>query len=127
MLFASALILDREPLQWGQFSGAANLWCQNAGAVAAVGLGIWVLANFLQRRRPFATLLADAPRQLIHPLSALLAVLAALSLAGFVMVGGIGLVGAYSPGRRRLDAQRGPRRPADRRRLHPQQRRPAGA
>ncbi len=61
MLFAVGLVLEREPLQWGQFVGAANLWLQNAGAVAAVGLSIWVLASLLQRGRPFVQLLADAP------------------------------------------------------------------
>ena len=96
MLFA-ALILDREPLQWAQFIGAANLWCQNAGAVAALGVGIWALACFLQRRPPFVLLLADAPRPLVKPLATLLAVLATISLLGFLAIGVIGLLGTYSP------------------------------
>src|SRR5947209_1390664 len=99
MLFA-ALVLDREPLQWGQSIGAANLWCQNAGAVAALGVGVWALACFLQRRPPFVLLLADAPRRLVTPLATLLAVLATVSFVGFLVVGGIGLVGTYSPARR---------------------------
>lgn len=99
MLFA-ALILDREPLQWAQFVGAANLWCQNAGAVAAVGVGIWILASFLQRGRPFIALMADAPPRLVKPLASLLALLATLSLLGFLVVGGIGVLGTYSAARR---------------------------
>src|SRR4051812_20684131 len=99
MLFA-ALVLDREPLHWGQFIGAANLWCQNAGTVAALGVGIWALACFLQRRPPFVLLLSDAPRRLVTPLASLLAGLATISFLGFLVVGGIGLVGTYSPNRR---------------------------
>jgi len=96
MLFA-ALILPREPLQWTQLVSAIHLWLQNAGAVAALGLGIWLLAQFLQRRQPFADALTDVPRPLAGPLSNLLTGLACLSLVGFLLVVGLGIVASFSP------------------------------
>lgn len=92
MLFA-ALVLPREPLQWGQFFGAANLWIQNAGAVAALALAIWVLAHFLQRGQPFGALVADAPHRLRGPLATLVSALACISFIGFGAVLSIGLGG----------------------------------
>ncbi len=47
MLFA-ALELDREPLQWSQFPAAVASWVQTVGTVSAIGLGIWLLAYYLQ-------------------------------------------------------------------------------
>jgi hypothetical protein len=85
-----------------QFVGAANLWCQNAGAVAAVGVAIWVIACYLQRRPPFRLLLADAPPSLVGSLSSVLALLATVAFAGFVTVAVIAVLGAYSPSRVRL-------------------------
>ncbi len=93
MLFAAGLVLEREPLQWGQFIGAANLWVQNAGAVAAFGLAIWVLAHLARRGRPFVALVADAPRSIAGPLAMLAAVLATLSFLGYLIVGLVGLGG----------------------------------
>jgi hypothetical protein len=94
MLFA-ALVLEREPLQWGQFTGAASLWVQNAGSIAAIGLGIWVLANVLQRRKPFRVLLADSPRSVARPLSGVLALLTTLSFLAFAAVAVIAIGNMY--------------------------------
>jgi hypothetical protein len=99
MLFAVGLVLDREPLQWGQFFSAANLWLQNAGAVAALGLGIWVLASMLQRGKPFAALVTDAPRRLAKPLASLLGLLATASFLGFLVMAAIAIVGGLDPRR----------------------------
>jgi hypothetical protein len=94
MLFA-ALILEREPLQWTQLMSASHLWLQNAGAVAGLGLAIWVFANLLHRQKPFVNLLADAPRPLVRPLSRVLALLTTVSLLGFLAAGFIALSGSY--------------------------------
>jgi hypothetical protein len=93
MLFAAGLILDREPLQWGQFFGAANLWLQNAGGVAALGVGIWLVAQLLQRGRSFTDLLVDAPANLRRPLASVLPLLAGVSLLGYLVIGVISLGG----------------------------------
>jgi len=95
MLFAVGLVLDREPLQWGQFFGAAVLWVQNAGSVAALPLAIWLVVQTLNRSRPFTALLADAPRSLFGPLSAVLTLLSGISLLGYAAVGIIGLGGVF--------------------------------
>jgi ABC-type transport system involved in multi-copper enzyme maturation permease subunit len=99
MLFAVGLILEREPLQWNQFLGAANLWLQNAGLIAAIGLGIWVLASMVQRGKPFAALVSDAPPRLRGPLASLVGLLALVSLLGFVVMAGVGIVGGIDPRR----------------------------
>src|SRR5207237_2174676 len=96
MLFA-ALVLPREPLQWVQLAGAIHLWLQNAGAVAALGLGIWLLAQFLRRRQPFADVLTDVPRPLAGYLANLLTGLACLSFIGFLLIAGLGIVSSLSP------------------------------
>jgi len=96
MLFA-ALVLDREPLQWGQLFTAANLWVQNAGSIVAVPLGIWLLVQMLNRNRPFAAMLSDAPPSWVGPLSMQMTLMAALSFLGFLAVGLIGLGAILSP------------------------------
>jgi hypothetical protein len=92
MLFAAGLVLEREPLQWSQLFVAVNLWLQNAGSVAAVGLAFWMLLQMVQRRSAFGTLLADAPRSMAG-LSTLMLLLACLSFIGYLAVGLIGLGG----------------------------------
>ena len=47
-LFAS-LYVDREPLHWEQMPAAVVIWLQNAGAVAAFGVFLVLLAGFVQR------------------------------------------------------------------------------
>lgn len=69
MLFAS-LVLEREPVQWSQLPGALMAWCQNAGAVAAFGVALvllaqtvtrnpneWIVWNISDRLRPIYSLL----------------------------------------------------------------------
>jgi hypothetical protein len=77
MIFASGLILDREPLQWSQLPAALIDWVQTAGAFAALGLVFWVLVRFLQRER--ATLTAPGP-------SRLYALLIVLAWAGYGVI-----------------------------------------
>src|SRR5262249_27034063 len=85
----------REPMQWGQLAGAAHLWVQNVGAVAALGLALWMLAYMLQRRRLFVHLLADLPRPVARPLAMLLSTMAWLSFVGYLLGGLIALGGIY--------------------------------
>src|SRR5579864_3839495 len=94
MLFA-ALILDREPLQWAQFLPAVMLWLQNAGSVAAVGVALWLLVQVAQRARPFAIMLADAPRALVPVLSLVMTVLTLAAFGGYVVVGLLGPLGLF--------------------------------
>src|SRR3954454_13267215 len=61
MLFASGLILEREPLSWAEVPAALAEWLRDAGYVAAFGLLIWVLA-FLIQRPPWARKLQWTPR-----------------------------------------------------------------
>jgi ABC-type transport system involved in multi-copper enzyme maturation permease subunit len=96
MLFAG-LVLEREPLQWAQLIGAGLLWVQNAGSVAAFGLGIWLLAQTLQRGQPMAGLLSDAPRSVARPLSKVLTFVAWVSFLGFLSIGMISFISVYSP------------------------------
>jgi hypothetical protein len=93
MIFA-ALVLPREPLQWGQFYGAVHLWLQNAGAIAALALGIWLLAQLLRRGKPFADLLADAPASLAGSLSAVLSLLVGVAFLGYLAAAIMGLASA---------------------------------
>ena len=51
MLFAS-LVFEKEPLEWRQFPELVVLWLQNAGAVAAAGVFLVLLARRLQRAGP---------------------------------------------------------------------------
>jgi hypothetical protein len=41
-MFAS-LIIEREPMQWGDLGAALASWVQDVGRIAAVGLAIWLL------------------------------------------------------------------------------------
>jgi hypothetical protein len=47
-LFAS-VYLDREPMQWAHMGAAFMVWLQNAGAVAAFGIILVLIAGYLQR------------------------------------------------------------------------------
>src|ERR1043166_5201646 len=96
MLYA-ALVLPREPLQWAGFVSAIHLWLQNAGAVAAFGLGVWLLAQFLQRQRPFGDALNDLPPKIAGPLANVLTGLALLGILGYVFIGTVGIFGSLSP------------------------------
>lgn len=104
MIFASALVLDREPLTWADLPGAVQIWVQNAGAVAALGLAIWVLAQTLQRRR-----ILGAPGVRAAPSSGMLTTVFVLgtlvSIGGYLLVLlmgvgfmlGLGFLGAWLP------------------------------
>ncbi|HYT91278.1 MAG TPA: hypothetical protein VEL76_21370, partial [Gemmataceae bacterium] len=61
MLFASGLILEREPLTWDDLPSALAAWLRDAGYIAAIGLGIWALA-FLIQRPTWARKLRWSPR-----------------------------------------------------------------
>ena len=92
MLFAAGLVLEREPLQWSQLFVAVNLWLQNAGSVAAVGLAFWLLLQMALRRPAFGVLLADAPRAKAG-LSTVMLLLTCLSFVGYGAIGLIGMAG----------------------------------
>lgn len=75
----AANIIERELPQWSAFPAALRDWTQSAGTVAALGLLIWGLAQFLQgnftRRRLLST-----PRSLWVFGSALVSVVAFVAL-----------------------------------------------
>lgn len=55
MIFAAGLVLEREPLQWGEFPAATVDWVKTAGIVSAIGLAIWLLAYLLRHPRFLAS------------------------------------------------------------------------
>jgi hypothetical protein len=56
MIFATGLILDREPLRWAQVPGELIDWVQTAGAFASLGIFLWLLVRLLQREKtPFSS------------------------------------------------------------------------
>jgi hypothetical protein len=64
MLFASGLILEREPLSWADLPAALAVWLRDAGYVAAFGLLIWGIAFLLQRPQ-WARKLQWSPKALL--------------------------------------------------------------
>jgi hypothetical protein len=56
MIFATGLVLDREPLQWWMLPYVVLDWVQTAGAFAALGVFLWFIVRYLQRERtPFTS------------------------------------------------------------------------
>jgi ABC-type transport system involved in multi-copper enzyme maturation permease subunit len=51
MLFASGLVVEREPLGWAGAPAAFAEWVRNVGMVAAVAVLIWALVSLVSRRR----------------------------------------------------------------------------
>jgi hypothetical protein len=92
MIFASTgLILEREPPQWGDFLGYVVLWVQNAGAVAALGLFIFMLAQLVRRRHPLAGIDDRSSSGRAGGLASLGVGLASLSFLGYLFIAFIGI------------------------------------
>jgi hypothetical protein len=49
MLFASGLILERDPIELSELPRAFALWLRDGGSIVAVALGIWALAYGIRR------------------------------------------------------------------------------
>lgn len=104
MIFASALVLDREPLTWADLPGAILLWVQNTGAVAAFGLAIWTLAQTLRRRSILGTP-GVRPASASGTLSTVFVVGTLLCVGGYLLVLfmgvgfmlGLGFLGGWLP------------------------------
>jgi ABC-type transport system involved in multi-copper enzyme maturation permease subunit len=49
MLFASGLIIERDPLEVSQLPAAIASWLRDAGVLAAIALAVWAVAYAMQR------------------------------------------------------------------------------
>jgi len=84
MNFFASLVIDREPMTWAQMPDALVSWLQNAGGVAALGVGIVVLAGILSRDTQESPLwnLANA----IRPLIGLLRICVGIAALGYAFL-----------------------------------------
>jgi hypothetical protein len=64
MIFAT-LVLEREPLQVGEFLAALIVWVQNAGGVASLALAVWAIAILLQRLKVSVPLFSDRTEKIL--------------------------------------------------------------
>ncbi len=93
-LFATGFVLERDPLSWADLPGAVRQWVQSAGAVAAIGLLIWSIAWFAQKRRPGQAWLG--PTTLPIPLAFLLYLALSLLYLGHGVLG-LSFLGRWLP------------------------------
>lgn len=116
MIFAVGLELERDPLQWAELPLAFKTWVQHAGLVGALGLFIFCLAYLIKARFRFGVVPgigwvpgsevisaagahAGKKGAELSRLGLVIAVLASLSLASYVVIGGwaLFLLGSEEP------------------------------
>jgi ABC-type transport system involved in multi-copper enzyme maturation permease subunit len=102
MIFATTMILEREPMLWADFPRSLLTWVQTAGALASfVGL-LWLLVQWLQRRQTPYVIAVPTIAPFEHVGRAALAVMkrvpiARMAILGFILswIGYVGVAGLW--------------------------------
>jgi ABC-type transport system involved in multi-copper enzyme maturation permease subunit len=87
-MFASALIVEREPVTWADLPGSVMHWTQTVGALALLGLILWLLLGLPFMRR--------AERQRIPPWESNFFLISIILSVIFYVFFGIAAVAVYS-------------------------------